>query len=205
MAQTFLVLKMRILESMFSLIWLFSTTGQVLGLLLCMLLLMICWGDAWLESCGGDKEGCVGHLLPTAPLQVMMIGAYHVVINSLTDLLSHVGTELCNKCLDDAVWFCQFVLKLVYVNQILGVKEGLWSAMIRTCGVPTKLFWNLQSPKSIAVSSRSSCGYLLSAFEVVLEALTTGLAESRSSPWANIAPKPILWASVIMKIFFLMS
>ena len=138
MAQTFLVLQMRILESMFSLIWLFSTTGQVLGLLLCMLLLMICWGDAWLESFGGDKEGCVGHLLPIAPLQVMMIGAYHVVINSLTDLLSHVGTELCNKCLDDAVWFCQFVLKLVYVNQILGIKEGLWSVMIRTCGVPTK-------------------------------------------------------------------
>ena len=49
-----------------------------------------------MESCGGDKEGCVGHLFPFAPLQVMTIGAYHVVKNSLTDLLSHIGTELCN-------------------------------------------------------------------------------------------------------------
>ena len=49
-----------------------------------------------MESCEADEEGCVGHLFPFAPLQVMMIGAYHAVINSLTDLLSHVGTELCN-------------------------------------------------------------------------------------------------------------
>ena len=67
----------------------------MLGFLLCMLLL-ICWGDQWLELCGGDKEGCVGHLFPFTPLQVMMIGVYHVVINILIDLLSHIGTELYN-------------------------------------------------------------------------------------------------------------
>ena len=49
-----------------------------------------------MESCGGDKEGCVGHLLPFTPVQVLMIRAYHVVINSLAELLSHVDTELCN-------------------------------------------------------------------------------------------------------------
>ena len=38
----------------------------------------------------------LGHLFPLVPLQVMMIGANLVVVNSLTDLLSHVGTELCN-------------------------------------------------------------------------------------------------------------
>ena len=49
-----------------------------------------------MESHGGDKEDYVDHLFPFAPLQLMMIGAYHVLLNSLTDLLSLVGTELCN-------------------------------------------------------------------------------------------------------------
>ena len=49
-----------------------------------------------MESCGGDKEGYVGHLFRFAHLQEIMIGAYHVIMNSLTDLLSFVGTELCN-------------------------------------------------------------------------------------------------------------
>ena len=80
--------------------------------------------------------------------------------------------------------------------------KGLWSVMMKTCGDSTKQFRNLQGAKSIAVASRSSCGCLLFAFEVALEAITTGLAESRSSLWASSA---LIWGSVFTKIFFLTS
>ena len=48
----------------------------------------------------------------------------------------------------------------------------------------------------------SSCGYLRSVLEVVLDAITTGFDEFRSYPCASIAPNPVTCASIMMNIFF---
>ena len=52
------------------------------------------------------------------------------------------------------------------------------------------------------VASRSSCGYQCSAFDVVLDVITTSFADSKSSPCRSIAPRPVACASVTTNIFF---
>ena len=55
------------------------------------------------------------------------------------------------------------------------------------------------------VASRSSCGYRCSAFDVVLDAVTTGFADSKSSTCRSIALRPVACASVTTNIFFFVS
>ena len=83
--------------------------------------------------------------------------------------------------------------------------NGLWSLTTITSGAPTRWFWNLRRAKSMPVASRSSCGYWRSAFHFALDAITTGFADSKSSPCRSIAPRPVACASVTTNIFFFVS
>ena len=66
--------------------------------------------------------------------------------------------------------------------------NGLRSVIIIIyLGDPTRYLRNFLKEKSMAVASRWSCGYKLPALFVVLEAIATGFAVSKFSPWVSIA------------------
>ena len=62
-----------------------------------------------------------------------------------------------------------------------------------------------KSKVAMPVASRSSCGYRRSAFDVVLDAITTGFTDSKSSPCRIITLRPVACASVTPNIFFFVS